>query len=101
GVGAPTVKSTHQQAATLQVYPNPVRDWASIIATLPLDGPVTLTITDMMGCTVATVANGQWSPAGSHQWAINRQSTMLQSGVYLLHLQGEAFATTMRLLVEN
>ena len=76
--------------------PNPVRSRATIRYALPEATGVTLTVYDVMGRRVATLARGQ-KPAGVYDATL--QAADLPSGIYLYRLQAGSFTETKRLVV--
>lgn len=66
-----------------QNYPNPFNPTTSIRYDIPVDGPVSLFISDMMGKRVANLIN-EYRKAGSYK--VNFDASHLASGVYLYSL---------------
>ena len=70
-------------ALALSSYPNPLIDAATVRYDLPTTGEVTLTVHDMLGRRVATLADGRRS-AGTHHASF--RAAALPPGTYLLRL---------------
>lgn len=70
-------------ALALSSYPNPLTDVATVRYDLPTTGDVTLTVHDMLGRRVATLADGRRS-AGTHHASF--RAATLPPGTYLLRL---------------
>ena len=86
------------EAFTLeQNYPNPFNPTTVIPFTLPQAGGVTLTVYDLQGRRVATLAQGHY-PAGTHE--VSFDASHLASGVYLYRLEtgGQQLHRTMTLV---
>jgi len=62
------------------IYPNPFSDKTNIEFEVPEDGTVSIFISDMTGKRVATLADNEPMPAGTHQRIFNGQE--LASGMY-------------------
>lgn len=76
--------------------PNPVREQATIRYGLSEATDMRLSVYDVMGRRVATLARG-WVPAGYHEATL--QGPDLPSGVYLYRLEAGSFTQTKRLTV--
>ena len=97
--GIPRVVATEpgaEAAGTLQASPNPVRDATAIRFALGAAGPVTLTVVDALGRTVATLAAGERA-AGEH--AVRWDARGVPPGLYAARLTAGATAETLRLVV--
>ncbi|MEM6782405.1 MAG: family 16 glycosylhydrolase [Bacteroidota bacterium] len=79
-----------------EVYPNPVRDRASLTYQLDQPGPATLAVYDVTGRRVATLADGM-QPAGT--FAVPFDVAGLSSGVYVVVLETAQALETRRLVV--
>lgn len=75
-------------AALLPNYPNPFNPQTTLAFRLERPMPVRLTVFDVLGRQVATVADGLY-PAGSHTatWGADH----VPSGLYVVRLQGDRF----------
>ena len=80
----------------LENYPNPFNPSTVIRFQLPEASRVKLSIYDLSGRLVATLANG-WREAGNHQ--VTFDGSGLPSGVYLYRLQAGAFAASGKMLL--
>jgi hypothetical protein len=91
--------SPHGSEPSLAVsaFPNPFASSANIQFTLPTESTVLLTVSDMMGRTVATLANGRMG-AGAHSMTFNGAD--FANGVYryTLRVNGESVSRSMSLL---
>jgi len=91
--------SPHGSEPSLAVsaFPNPFAASANIQFTLPTESTVLLTVSDMMGRTVATLANGRMG-AGAHSMTFNGAD--FANGVYryTLRVNGESVSRSMSLL---
>jgi photosystem II stability/assembly factor-like uncharacterized protein len=90
-------KLTHPSGFRLeQNYPNPFNPSTTISFSLPERAHVSLTVFDVMGRTVATLAGEELSEGSySRQWNASGSA----SGVYFYRLQAGAYMTTKRLVV--
>jgi len=80
-----------------QNYPNPFNPTTNINYQLPQTGKVKITVFNMLGEKVATLAN-QYQEAGYHkvQWnATNDFGQNVSSGVYFLRMQSKNFVKTI------
>lgn len=82
--------------SSLVVYPNPVRNGATVRFALGAPDDIRLDLYDLQGRRVATLAEGAFSP-GTHSLALDVART-LPSGTYVLRLRG-AQVDRARLLV--
>jgi hypothetical protein len=82
--------------ATLSAYPNPADDAVTIRYGLPTDGRVTLSVYDLSGRRVATLAEGERA-AGRHE--VVWDCADVRPGVYLCRLETTGGELTERLLV--
>ncbi|GAB5517981.1 MAG: hypothetical protein RhofKO_02320 [Rhodothermales bacterium] len=97
GTSNEDVSELPEQATLEQNYPNPFNPTSTIAFTLPASSDVTLTVYDLLGRPVATLADGTLA-AGRHQMAVDAADWA--SGVYLYVLQTptERISQTMHLL---
>ncbi|MBC8478228.1 T9SS type A sorting domain-containing protein [bacterium] len=77
-------------------YPNPFNPTTSIQFALPAPGAVTLTVYNLLGGNVATLANGHFA-AGTHIVQFNGAD--LPSGVYYYTLTGNGQSVTNKMLL--
>lgn len=82
--------------AALAAFPNPIRGATSLRYTLAEAGPVTLTVVDALGRSVATLVRGD-EAAGDHSATWDARGAA--PGVYAVHLQGARMTATARLVV--
>jgi hypothetical protein len=78
------------------VYPNPARNDAQVRLRLGAEGPVTVSVLDMLGREVAVVLTGAAS-AGTHTLAI--ATDLLTSGLYTLRVEAGGRLQTRRFAV--
>ncbi|MEM8600095.1 MAG: T9SS type A sorting domain-containing protein [Bacteroidota bacterium] len=78
------------------VFPNPVRDAATLRYALPTTAAVRLTVTDVLGRTVLTRVEGV-RPAGEHEARLALGD--LPSGVYVVRLDANGTTVTQRVSV--
>jgi len=85
-----------EKIALHQNYPNPFNPSTTISFSLPISSDVSLTILNLLGEEVATVASGHHS-AGTHnvQW----DATGHPSGVYFYKMQAGSYVETRRLIL--
>ena len=76
--------------------PNPTRGAATLRYTVAAAGPVTVTVHDLLGRTVATLADGE-AAAGPHVARLDTAS--LASGVYVVRMAAQDFAGVQRFTV--
>lgn len=84
-----------------QNYPNPFNPFTTIPYTLPEDSPVRLTIYNLQGQVVRTIAQGH-QPAGSYnaQWdGKDSAGNQLGSGVYFCNFQAGDFNHVQKMLL--
>ncbi|MCX7835536.1 MAG: choice-of-anchor D domain-containing protein, partial [bacterium] len=80
-------------------YPNPFNPETKISFTLREAGAVKLTITNVMGQTVATLLNGERMDRGTHNIVWNAGN--LPSGIYLLRYEVNGFSTMSKLVLSR
>ena len=86
---APDDYILHPSSFRLSAYPNPFNAQATISIDLPHSGRATLTIVDITGREVASIADRVF-PAGTHE--VRFDASRLPSGVYIASLHfGSAF----------
>ncbi len=85
-----------QHPILLQNYPNPVAGTATITLELPRAMVVRLTLYDVLGRDVQTIASGNLS-AGAHRISVDTSD--LSAGVYFYRLDSHADALTRKMLV--
>ena len=84
-----------------QNYPNPFNPITSLRYDLQNDGLVNITIYDMMGRVVKTLANGsQTAGFKSFQWnATNDRNEPVSAGLYLYTIQAGKFRQTRKMVL--
>jgi hypothetical protein len=95
--GGPKIPSYY----SLSSYPNPFNPSTTIRYTLPQSGDLKLTVFDIKGRKVVDLFNGH-QKAGDHKltWhAVDANGGQLASGVYILHMTGDGFSQTGKLML--
>ncbi len=82
--------------ALAQNYPNPFNPTTTFAFSVPRPGPVTLTVYNLLGQHVRTVAQGRFAQ-GTH--TVRFDATGLPSGVYFYRLEAEGFIATRKMLL--
>jgi hypothetical protein len=82
---------------SLQVYPNPVKDIATLSVTLKQAGNLTIELTNMLGQTVLSVNKGSVSP-GTQTHTVD--AGQLKPGVYFVTVKLNDQMTTGKIVVE-
>ncbi len=77
-------------------YPNPAADVLTVLWATPTAGDVRLDVVDLLGRTVAALADGE-VPAGEHRASL--QTGGLAAGVYVVRLTADGATQTRRLTV--
>jgi hypothetical protein len=86
------------QGINLAAYPNPFNPATTISYTLPVPGPVTLDIYDLLGRRIATLFEGE-HPAGEHK--VNWDGGGMPSGIYFARLKaGENYKMAKMVLLK-
>lgn len=81
-----------------QNYPNPAESHTSIDYVLPSSGQVSVVLTDMIGQTIAVLADGQES-RGTH--TVNYDASKLAPGMYAYTLKFDGKQITKRMIVTH
>jgi PKD repeat protein len=84
-----------------QNYPNPFNPSTTIAFNLPTAGQVELSVFNVLGQKVATIANGQFT-AGSHEVTWNgtdENGTSVGSGIYFYRIQSADFDQTKKMIL--
>ncbi len=85
-----TVTAAPSDFALLPVYPNPFNAQATVTMTLPQSALVNVSVYDMLGREVVTLARNATLSAGTHQFALD--GTALASGAYFVRLNASGHA---------
>ena len=88
-----------EQFALQQNYPNPFNPSTHIAFSLPQRAEVTVTIYNVLGQQIRTLAQGDY-PAGEHQlfWdGRNNSGSTVSSGVYFYRLKTDAYTQTRKM----
>ncbi len=80
-----------------QNYPNPFNPQTTISYELPKAGVITLQVYDVLGRTVATLAQSERRSAGVHQTTFDVQN--FPSGLYFYRLEAEGFVATKKMVL--
>ncbi len=94
------VAATKNNTTNLSAYPNPVSNSATISFSLQQSQKISLTIYDMNGRLIKTLADAQMQ-AGNHQLTWNARSENVIAGVYLLKLQADNYVETKKISVAH
>ena len=96
----PNVARENRDQASLswQVYPNPIRDQATVSFQLHRAGRVTLEMVDLQGKTVLQMLSGKSFPAGKHD--LNLAAAEYPAGYYLLKLNWEGQQQVKKVWIE-
>jgi len=79
-----------------QNFPNPFNPSTSIRYTLPASGQATLTVSNLIGETVATIVDAE-QPAGTYE--VRFDAARLPSGLYFYTLRSGVFTETRRMML--
>ncbi len=77
-------------------HPNPFSSVTTISFDMPDAEEITLEVVDLLGRTVATLAEGRW-PAGQHQ--VRYDGSALPSGIYLARFRSDTKVRTRQIVV--
>lgn len=81
---------------TLELYPNPAKDFAQLDFTLNRSSAMTISIFDLTGKKVKSLTSTDYA-TGPNSVRINTSD--LSSGAYILHLQGDEINKSLKLLI--
>lgn len=95
-VGTENDKETPISITLNQNYPNPFNPSTNISFTIPISEEVRLEVFNLLGQSVAVIADGRLS-AGSH--TLSFDGSGLSSGVYIYRLTGSGFSETRKMLL--
>ena len=82
-----------------QNQPNPFNPMTTIVFAVPTPGRVVITVHDMIGRRMATLANDSFE-AGQHRliWSgTDDQGARLPSGIYFLHMEADEFSASRKM----
>ena len=82
--------------ALQQNYPNPFNPTSTIVFTLPHLARVRLSLYDVLGREISTLAEGSYE-AGSHR--VTLDATALSSGVYVCRMTADDFSAARKIVV--
>jgi len=95
-----TIQATPHAAViadySLANFPNPFNPETRISYTMKAEGKVKISVTDVMGRTIATLVNGETRAAGTYN--ITWKANNMPSGIYFLNMEANGF-TAMRKMV--
>jgi len=81
----------------LLIYPNPLEDKATLLYYLKEADNVTVTLVDVTGKALATLAENQAQAAGQHQLELDARN--LPTGIYYLKLQSNEMQVIKKLMI--
>ena len=96
GVGVEETAGLPQALTLASPFPNPTRAAATLRWGLPDEAKVSIHVYDLLGRTVAILADGALAEAGWHE---TRWDAQVAAGIYLVRLQAGREARTRRMLV--
>ncbi len=85
---------TNSNSFSMSNYPNPFRNTANVVYSMPADGHVRLVLTNMLGEQIATLVDGA-QEAGTHSIVINPADFNLSAGIYLCQIVVETSTDKM------
>jgi len=94
-----TPRQVEQHVTNLSVYPNPFSDKTMIAFTLPDERLVNITLHDVTGRQIKTLADRQLLSSGVHQLELD--GSQLQAGVYFLNWSSGSDVFTRKLVIMN
>lgn len=96
-VGLPRERPTVPSCLSLaQNYPNPFNPTTEIRFSLPVRGTVELTVLNILGQHVATLAGGEWD-AGEH--TVTLDGSNLSTGIYVYRLRAGGVSLAKKLVI--
>jgi hypothetical protein len=81
----------------LNIYPNPFEGTTHILFSIPVPGRVQITVTDMLGRDIATLAD-KTMEAGNHETVLNDKITHLGPGTYFVKISANGQSTTQKIV---
>ena len=84
---------------SLDIYPNPVSDRATISFDLSIAGNVNIYLTDISGRKIEVLKRDEYFTAGTHYATLNCKDSNIPPGVYLLCLKSDNYIETKKILV--
>lgn len=96
GVANLIVPEITEAEASVMAFPNPAEDIVSITYSVPESGMLDIEILDMMGARVQMLHSAHQN-AGNY--SLEADLSKLAEGTYMIHLRGENFSTSSRLVI--
>ena len=84
--------SSHPKGFDADVYPNPARNITNIVYTIPEQGSVKITLTNILGQAIQTLVDAEQSE-GTYKVVLNAADWMLYSGVYMYQIEVNGVTT--------
>jgi hypothetical protein len=85
---------------TLEVYPNPSNGKFTLSYMLSKNQGVTITITDLLGRTIASIVKGKLS-AGAHEESFDMNALKIANGIYVCKLEAGNVMKTISISVQR
>jgi rhamnogalacturonan endolyase len=82
----------------LQIFPNPINDFATISYTLNKDADVQIVLTDLPGKVISVVENTE-SNRGKHELKVDLQN--IANGIYLLEIRTAERIETRKIIISR
>ncbi len=99
---APVIK-TYPAGYTVRCFPNPAKNAASLMFTLPRNGDITLDVYDAAGRKISTIAKGMHE-RGVHEIIWNRKDdngVRVPQGIYFIRLKAKGIEAKGKLILVN
>lgn len=97
GFPASIDNSFYSDAANFNVYPNPTSGSTNISVNLIADSDVKITVQDILGRTIATLADGSYTQ-GNQEFAFDTNKYSTSNGIYFVKLSVDGNVYTKKLI---
>jgi len=94
-----SVNQPDNKLSTFTIYPNPTRGASTLDYTLSESANVQISIIDLTGRNLATIANGTQT-AGNHKQNLDLPGQALAPGIYFVRLVANGVSQTIQLIVQ-
>jgi glucose/arabinose dehydrogenase len=91
------VKQGFGQNGTLRIYPNPIKTEFSVEVDVPMATQATITLHDLTGETIRTIASSLKLPTGKSTFTVRTQG--LPAGTYFVRVEGEKDVIARRIVI--